>query len=122
MHSDKLPGKEGRGSKYYQIVKESAKSQFNLDFEKENYMLGISDLSYTGLDRTFDFEAYSRNTPIWGELYSMDFDSIKEINIPGIILGPWGKDLHQMTERVNSKSLTEELPQLLEAVVNQCFS
>lgn len=121
VHSDKLPGKEGAGSYYYNMIKSCAKEKLQLDFEKENYMLGISDLSYIGIDKYFDYDSYSKNTPAWGELYQIDFNALKEINIPGIILGPWGKDLHQMTERVNRKSLTEEFPTLLEAVVNGCF-
>ncbi len=121
VHSDKLEQKEGMGSAIFEVIKKCAKEKLQIDFAKENYMLGISDLSYCGIGSPFDFNEYVRNTPVWGEMYHMDFDSIKEINIPGIILGPWGKDLHQITERVNKKSLLEEFPLLLDAAVKECF-
>lgn len=57
-----------------------------------------------------------KNTPLWGSLYQIDFDAIRQINMPGLILGPWGKDFHKMTERVNIRSLTREYPCVLEAV------
>ena len=35
------------------------------------------------------------------------------MNIPAVLLGPWGKDIHRRTERVNRKSLLVELPEIL---------
>ena len=46
-------------------------------------------------------------------LYSIDFEKIQDINVPGINLGPWGKDLHQLTERVYEKDMLETIPQFL---------
>ena len=33
--------------------------------------------------------------------------------IPGINLGPWGKDLHQLTERVYDQDMLETIPNFL---------
>lgn len=40
-----------------------------------------------------------------------------ELKIPFLLLGPWGKDLHERTERVNIASVSEELPKILRHVV-----
>ncbi len=33
-----------------------AKEKYNVNIEKENFFMGISDLSYTGLDEKFNIE------------------------------------------------------------------
>lgn len=40
-----------------------------------------------------------------------------EMQIPFILLGPWGKDLHERTERVHIGSVSKELPAILDAIV-----
>jgi arginine utilization protein RocB len=39
-----------------------------------------------------------------------------------MLLGPWGKCLHQAGERVNRPSLTRELPQALKAVLQAVWA
>ncbi len=60
--------------------------------------------------------SHAKKHAVMGSLYQIDFDAIRQINMPGLILGPWGKDFHKMTERVNIRSLTREYPCVLEAV------
>ena len=48
-----------------------------------------------------------------GDGYRVDFKEIGKLNIPAVLLGPWGKDIHRRTERVNRKSLLVELPEIL---------
>jgi arginine utilization protein RocB len=59
---------------------------------------------------------------MWGDLYSIDFNVIEDLNIPSVIYGPWGKDYHQMTERVNIESLTIVVPQVLEELIKNIFN
>lgn len=82
----------------------------------EQYFLGISDCSYCGLTTPPLDKYYEKNTPLWGELYNFDVAAVARLQIPFMLLGPWGKDLHCKTERVNIKSLTEELPKELALV------
>ena len=60
-----------------------------------------------------DFSGYASETPLWGDGYRVDFKEIGKLNIPAVLLGPWGKDIHRRTERVNRKSLLVELPEIL---------
>lgn len=48
-----------------------------------------------------------------GRRLPVDFKEIGKLNIPVVLLGPWGKDIHRRTERVNRKSLLVELPEIL---------
>lgn len=112
IHSDMVPGKEGVGSEFFHTVETLSAEQFGQALVKENYALGISDASYCAIDHPFDTQAFSANTPMWGDLYRVDFEAIEEVNVPAVLYGPVGKDFHQWTERVNRKSLLEIVPQV----------
>lgn len=117
IHSDLMKGKEGAGSNAYAVVKKAAETGFGQKMDYENYFMGISDASYCGIDHPFDYTKFSANTPMWGELYQLNFKAIEEIGIPAVIYGPIGKEYHQWTERVSKKSLYEVVP----AVTRELF-
>lgn len=121
LSSRKIKGKENKIDEYYQVIKDYSHDKLNYDITYENYTVGLSDCSYCAIDKVFDYNKFSLNTPMWGNLYSIDFESIEKLNIPSIIFGPWSKDYHQATERVNRKSLTVILPKLIDAVINYVF-
>lgn len=111
-HSDQMTGKEGIGSFLFRKLKKISE-QNGCHVKKMNYFTGISDLSYCGICGEMDFSGYASETPLWGDSYRVDFEEIEQLNIPSVLLGPWGKDIHRRTERVNKKSLLEELPEIL---------
>ena len=76
----------------------------------ENSFMGISVASYSAMDHGLDYNKFSANTPMWGDLYSLDFKAIEEIGMPAVIYGPIGKEYQQWTERVNKKSIFETVP------------
>lgn len=117
FHSDRLPGKIGAGSAYFEKL-QSVAIQAGTQLQQYHYFTGISDLSYCGSCTEYDHTKYYDNTPLWGDLYRVDFEGISALNIPSILFGPWGKNLHQRTERVHIKSLTEETPETLWAFIN----
>lgn len=79
----------------------------------QRYFMGISDCSYLGTEQATD-DVFGSNAPVWGELYSFDSRALAALQIPFLLLGPWGKDLHRRTERVHIGSLCHELPQILQ--------
>ncbi|NCB41260.1 MAG: M20/M25/M40 family metallo-hydrolase [Clostridia bacterium] len=117
IHSDLVKGKENIGSKAYEFVKSVSETKHGQSMQYENYFMGISDASYAAMDHPFDYTKFSANTPMWGELYNLDFEAIEEIAIPAVIYGPLGKEYHQWTERVNKKSLLQTVP----AVTRELF-
>ena len=83
------------------------------DVEIKTYFPGVSDCSYCGLPASVQSPVYQINTPLWGAEYRFDMDALVRLQIPFFLFGPWGKDLHQIGERVNLYSLTEEYPAVL---------
>lgn len=115
-HSDLIPGREGYGTGVYEFAKKLSEEKYGQKLTYENYFTGISDNSYTSLP-DIDYEALAANYPMWGDLYSLDLKSIKELSVPAILYGPVGREYHQWTERVNRKSLLEVIPDMLENVI-----
>jgi arginine utilization protein RocB len=110
VNSNLLKGKEGIVDKLYDRLSAFMVEKFDQPMEKEYYSMGISDMSYCGMDKTFDYETFKKNTPMWGDCYSFDLSGIEELSIPSVEFGPIGRDCHQWTERVKKHSLFVEIP------------
>ena len=115
-HSDQMAGKEGAGSWKFRKIKKASEAA-GCKVKKVHYFTGISDLSYCGTCGDMDFSGYAAETPLWGGGYQVDFEEIGKLNIPAVLMGPWGKDIHRRTERVNRKSLLVELPEILHTLI-----
>lgn len=115
-HSDQMAGKEGVGSWQFRKIKKASEA-VGCMVKKVHYFTGISDLSYCGTCGDMDFSGYAAETPLWGGGYQVDFEEIGKLNIPAVLMGPWGKDIHRRTERVNRKSLLVELPEILHTLI-----
>jgi arginine utilization protein RocB len=84
----------------------------------ENYYTGISDLSYSMFESSGENTAFIRdNLLLWGEIYSIPFEQIRALSIPVLNIGPWGKDFHKYSERVNLEDLTRRVPAMVEQVI-----
>lgn len=97
-----------------------SKEKLGLDSHFDHYFAGISDMSYAAC--IFDNEAIDMiegNMPLWGESYHINFEKIKSLQIPVLNIGPWGKDIHTGTERVNKKSLFEEVVKQIEFILDK---
>lgn len=80
----------------------------------EEFFMGICDISYCALEKSVEeHQKIIDSMAVPENLYPIDFEKIQDINVPGINLGPWGKDLHQLTERVYEKDMLETIPQFL---------
>ena len=120
-HSDHLPGRAGAGSALFDLLARAA-AGYGVRLEKGNYFCGISDLSYCGSGEGPGLEGYAANSPMWGGLYSMDSEAMKQFCAPALLFGPVGRDAHQMGERVKAASLLEEVPSVLINFIEQMFA
>ncbi|MFC7370936.1 M20/M25/M40 family metallo-hydrolase [Fictibacillus iocasae] len=74
---------------------------------KKSYFNGLSDLSYIGFQYSEeDLEAFSNNFPLLEKIYPFPIEAMKQLNIPVLNIGPFGKDAHQWTERLDLATLT----------------
>lgn len=89
------------------------------EIEYSHYFMGISDLSYVGLQDEDEILPYvSQNMPLWKEdFYTIPFEGMKTLSMPTLIIGPWGKDLHKKTERVYIPDLVENVPSYIEKLI-----
>lgn len=122
VHSDKIVGKENYGTLAFEFADNISKEEFNQPLLKENFFMGISDLSYSAVTSPFDYDHYGSNTPLWGDGYSIDFEAVEDIAVPSVIYGPIGREYHQYTERVNRKSLLEVVPYVTKKLIEYMWT
>lgn len=110
-------GQKGLSMKILESInKEAHKNKESYVIEK--YFMGISDMSYTSLCDSDAVVPYiEQNMPLWESVYTIDFQGLKALKIPSINLGPWGNDLHQMTERVFAPDVFHQTPSLIKVVI-----
>ena len=77
----------------------------------EEFFMGICDMSYCALEKPLsDYQALLNSMAVSKEIYPLDLEKIASINVAAVNLGPWGKDLHQLTERVYEKDMLDTIP------------
>jgi arginine utilization protein RocB len=75
---------------------------------------GISDMSFLGCaDAAEELVVVSENTPAWGTRLRFDYSSARELDVPVINVGPWGRDYHQRLERVYMPYSFGVMPELV---------
>jgi arginine utilization protein RocB len=83
---------------------------------------GITDLSFTGFQgKAEELTPLAANTPLWGKNYDLPLEDLGKIDIPGVVLGPIGKDSHKLTERVELNYSFNVLPSVLKEFVASAF-
>ena len=106
-----------RDAERFEVYKKALSA--SQDIEIRTYFPGVSDCSYCGISNNVQSPVYQANTPLWGTDYRFDMEALARLQVPFFLFGPWGKDLHQIGERVNRHSLTEEYPGVLRKLL-QC--
>jgi len=97
-----------------------SEANYNVKMRKKNFFMKISDLSYTSRGNVKEIiESVSPNMPLWDkEVYSIPFEAMNELDIPVINIGPWGKDVHQFTERVYAEDCFYRTPMLIKETID----
>ncbi len=105
-----------KGKKIVELInyiREYGERKYNIKFKQKDYYM-VSDLSYTGLKDINSINEVLNNIPLYESHYDLPYKSINNLNIPAIILGPYGKDFHKNTERLNIPYSFEILPDIYE--------
>jgi len=94
---------------------------YGREYHSKKYFMGICDFSYVNLLINDESRKMIEENLIgWGMLYEVPFNEMK-FKIPMINIGPYGKDLHKITERVHS-SCFKELPQIIEKFIYEMYT
>lgn len=106
-----------------QISKHTIKQmnkRYHRKLRKIHYFNGISDLSYVNYQASMkDADFYMNQTPGYGRNYSVPFADMQALSAPVINIGAFGKDPHQLSERIHIKSVSEEIPAIIEEVIQK---
>lgn len=103
-------------------TKQILQNKFNVQTKQIHYFNGISDLSYVHYnDPNNEWKTYRNNSPVWGDIYDIPFEQMKQLQAPVINIGPYGKDAHKMTERLHKKSAFIHTPYVLHKIIKGMF-
>ncbi|OBR96927.1 succinyl-diaminopimelate desuccinylase [Clostridium ragsdalei P11] len=110
-----LKAENSEGSKFINAVDSTIKyagEKFQESIIKTNYFMGISDASYTGIDSDIPLAELISNIVGYDIIYKLPVKELSKLNIPVVIFGGQGKDLHKYTERLNVPYSFEVIPKL----------
>ncbi len=107
-------------SDLHTLLNTAARPHHGRAYDLEAYFTGISDLSYTSVNPK-DLAAFRqtipREMPLYGGSYIIPFDLIARHAMPCINIGPWGKDFHKISERVQKEDLMHHTPYLIQCAL-----
>lgn len=88
-----------------------------------NFFPYISDMSFMALSDDEDgINAVSKNNPGWGTKHYVEFQDIRDINVPVINIGPYGLDAHKKLERMEMKYSLEIVPNITNQVIQNLLN
>ena len=99
---------------------EYTKSELKDECKIKEYYNGISDLSYSML--LFDKQVtdyIDQNMLRSKDKYDIPFATIKEVSMPVLNIGPWGRDIHKYTERVYTSDLYNKTPLVTDFIIKK---
>lgn len=90
----------------------TTKSDYKLVYKK--FFPYISDLSYGAAPKDPKIiAALKNNMPGFGTKYDLPLEDMQKLDLPVLDIGPFGKDAHKFTERIEKKYSFEVAPQLV---------
>ncbi|MED4779703.1 M20/M25/M40 family metallo-hydrolase [Brevibacillus choshinensis] len=85
-----------------------------------NFFPYICDMSCVALsDDEEGILAVAENNPGWGTKHYVDYQDIRDINVPAINIGPYGYDAHKKYERMELQYSTEIVPTITNEVIRR---
>lgn len=68
-------------------------------------------------DDEVGISAVSANNPGWGTKHYVNYQAIRDINVPVINIGPYGHDAHKQYERMERSFTLDIVPNLTNQVI-----
>ncbi len=93
-------------------VIENTDSKYHIKMKK--FYPYISDLSYAAAPREKNaIESLKNNMPGFGVKYNLPIEDMQRLNLPVVNIGPFGKDAHKFTERLEEDYSFNVAPKLV---------
>ncbi|GGA28900.1 M20/M25/M40 family metallo-hydrolase [Psychrobacillus lasiicapitis] len=97
---------------------EKVQSQYKYPIVSKNYFPYICDMSCVALkDDEKSIQSVINNNPAWGTKHYVNYEDIREINVPAINIGPYGYDAHKRYERMEIEFSTEVIPTITKEII-----
>ena len=95
---------------------DEADSDYNIEMKK--FYPYISDLSYAAAPREEDaVSSLKNNMPGFGSKYKLPIEDMQKLNLPVVNIGPFGKDAHRFTERLEKDYSFNVAPKLVREAI-----
>lgn len=115
-----LNNRNEKNKKFIDIIDQTiqyADEKFSERIIKDEFFMGISDLSYTGIDYTPNLDSLASNIVGYGITYNLHLEALSRLNIPGVVFGGEGKDIHKSTERLKVAYSLNVVPELYKYII-----
>lgn len=90
----------------------STQTEYKVAYKK--FFPYISDLSYGAAPKDPEIiRALKRNTPGFGSFYNLPLKEMQTLDLPVVDIGPFGKDAHKFTERIEKNYTFHVAPELV---------
>ncbi|MED2255805.1 M20/M25/M40 family metallo-hydrolase [Brevibacillus parabrevis] len=118
-----LVGKDEREQKLIEAL-EQAVATVQPDYEHpivtRNFFPYVCDMSCVALsDDEEGILAIEENNPSWGSKHYVNYQDIRDINVPCINIGPYGYDAHNRFERMEITYSTEVVPSVTNEIIKR---
>lgn len=89
-------------------------AEFKYDIKVKKFYPYISDLSYAAAPKEdYAIDSLKNNMPGFGTKYSLPLEEMQKLNLPVVNIGPFGKDAHKFTERLEKDYSFNVAPNLV---------
>lgn len=96
---------------------------YNKPIVQRNYFPYICDMSCVAItDDEDSINSVMNNNPSWGTKHFVDYNAIRDLNIPAINIGPYGYDAHNRYERTELKYTMEIMPNITKIVIDKLLA
>lgn len=119
----------GKDTREQQLLKalaqavETLQPHYHHPIVTRNFFPYISDMSFVALsDDEEGIQAVGFNDPGWGTKHYVEYQDIRDINVPVICIGPYGLDAHKKYERIELRYSLEIVPNLTNQVIKNLLS
>jgi len=109
-----VSGKTHKESKLLDVIEEvSRKHEGRYKIIDKKFYPYISDLSFASAPEDDRVLALENNMPAYGSRYILPIHEMQKLALPVVNIGPYGKDAHQFTERIEKDYSFKVVPNLV---------
>jgi arginine utilization protein RocB len=104
-------------------IKNHVREDYGLELNEMEFFPGLSDLSFIGPTTSSEgTEILQSNMPLDNKGYTLSNSLENALDVPILNIGPFGKDPHQWTERLELVYSFEKLPHILTKTLKSIFT